>query len=362
MRLSWVLGLVRLGIETWLVEQIAPEVCRDERGRSVSVERSLNRRWFERVVEDFGLSDRAALVTPDGHSIAGASSEAVRDAAAAAELLVNISGNLTCEQLVSLPRRRAYLDLDPGYTHFWHAAGVLGPDLERHDAFLTVGLAIGRPACTIPTSGIRWRPVPPPVVLDEWPAADGGTAFTTVASWRGGYGRIEHEGRAYGQKAHEFRRFADVPRRIATPFEAALDIHRGDQADRNRLAAGGWRLVNPREVAGNPRDFRRYVEQSAAEFSPAQGIYVETASGWFGDRTTRYLASGKPAVVQETGFPSEIPRGEGLLPFRTFDEAVAGARAVLHDYDRHASAAREIAETLFASDVVLGAVLEDLIP
>jgi hypothetical protein len=40
--------------------------------------------------------------------------------------------------------------------------------------------------------------------------------------------------------------------------------------------------------------------KSSAEFSVAQGIYVDTESGWFSDRTVRYLASGKPALVQDT--------------------------------------------------------------
>jgi hypothetical protein len=284
--------------------------------------------------------------------------------AGGADLLINISGNLSWQPLLRAPRVRAYVDLDPGYTQFWHAAGALGGVLEQHDVFLTVALSIDRASCTIPTGDIEWRPVPPPVVLDEWPPVGDGAEgrFTTVASWRGGYGRVEHEGRTYGQKAHEFRRFATVARQAPATFEAALRIDPADRADAERLAANGWRLVDPRAAAGDPEAFRRYVHGSAAEFSPAQGVYVETRSGWFSDRTTRYLASGKPAVVQDTGLPAEIPRGEGLLSFRTLEEAVAGARAVLEDYDRHARGARRVAEEWFDSDVVLGALLEDILP
>jgi glycosyltransferase involved in cell wall biosynthesis len=89
---------------------------------------------------------------------------------------------------------------------------------------------------------------------------------------------------------------------------------------------------------------------------------VETGSGWFSDRTTRYLASGRPAVVQETGLPPDIAQGEGLLVFRTLEEAQAGARSVLEDYEKHASAARKIAEDLFDSDIVIGGLLEELVP
>ena len=54
-----------------------------------------------------------------------------------------------------------------------------------------------------------------------------------------------------------------------------------------------------------------------------------------------------------------MPVGEGLLAFRTLDEAAAGARAIADDYDRHARAARAIAEEYFDSDKVLAALLED---
>jgi hypothetical protein len=91
----------------------------------------------------------------------------------------------------------------------------------------------------------------------------------------------------------------------------------------------------------------------------AQGVYVATNSGWFSDRTTRYLASGKPALVQETGLSRTIPAGDGLLTFRNLDEAVAGVEAIAADYDHHARAARRIAEEQFDSDKVLTHLLED---
>ena len=81
-------------------------------------------------------------------------------------------------------------------------------------------------------------------------------------------------------------------------------------------------------MAGDPDAFRAYVQGSGAEFSVAQGIYVETSSGWFSDRTTRYLASGRPVLVQDTGFSRTLPVGEGLVAFRTLDEAVAGAAEI----------------------------------
>jgi len=362
-RLSWLLALRALGVETWFVEQIEPATCRDAAGAPAPPAASANVAWFERVTRRFGLAERAALIAGDGSVLHGPGSDALHDAAARADLLLNLSGNLAHEPLLRLPRRRAYLDLDPGYTQLWDRAGALGPALSRHEELLTVGLSIGADACRLPSDGRRWRPVPPPVPLDEWPAVAPAPAprFTTVASWRGGYGRVEQGGRLLGQKAHEFRRFARVPNGGRARFEAALDIHPADGADAARLVDGGWQLVDPRAVAGDPDAFRRYVQASLAEFSPAQGIYVETRCGWFGDRTTRYLASGRPAVVQATGLPAGLPCGEGLLTFRTPAEARAATAAVLADPDRHARAARRIAEEHFDGERVVGGLLADLV-
>jgi hypothetical protein len=200
-----------------------------------------------------------------------------------------------------------------------------------------------------------------PVLLDEWESMGACTVerFTTVAAWRGGYGRVERDGVVYGQKAHEFRKLVELPSRVDAKFEVALSIDPGDDADRHRLEEHGWRLVDPRSVTATPSDYRRYVQESSAELSPAQGIYVETGCGWVADRTACYLASGRPAIVQDTGLGTQFPIGEGLLTFRTLDEAVQAVERVRSDWAAHAAAARALAEEYFDSDWVLRAMLED---
>src|SRR5690606_32611144 len=101
----------------------------------------------------------------------------------------------------------------------------------------------------------------------------------------------------------------------------ALDIHPNEQSDLNLLADLGWRLVDARSTVPDPDSFRQYVQRSGAEFSVAQGVYVHTNSGWFSDRSVRYLASGKPVLVQDTDFSRNLPVGEGLIAFRTLEEA-----------------------------------------
>jgi hypothetical protein len=359
-RLSWALGLKALGFEVAFVEQIRHDCCVDASGRPSTFENSANLEYFRQVTEHFGLSDLATL-TCDYGPTHGLTPSELDDLVRSAVALVNITGHLTHPRLRQIPHR-IYIDLDPGYTQFWHAMGNPGPRLEGHNWYYTVGENIGRPGCSIPTCGIRWRPIRQPVVLEQWPASAPGEArpFSTIASWRGAYGRTQYAGTTYGLKAHEFRKFVELPRRVDQRFEIALDIDQADERDLVALRDHGWHIVEPAVVASGPVAFREYVQASGAEFSVAQGIYVETQCGWFSDRTVRYLASAKPALVQDTGFSRNYPLGEGLLAFRTMDEAVAGAERVARDYMNHCRAARAIAQEYFDSDRVLGQLVEEL--
>jgi hypothetical protein len=347
-RLSWARGFRQLGYDVFFLEQIDPPM---------NAPTAVN--YFGHVTESFGLAGRAALLDENGAPVAGTGESAVHAAAESAALLVNISGHLRHPELLRRFRRKAYVDIDPGYTQIWHEQKLV--DVGGHDVYFTIAANLGSPHCPIPTNGIDWKHVRQPVVLADWPAlpAPAGEArFTTVAAWRGSFGTVTHGGNTYGQKAHEFRKVIELPRRAPHRFEVALQIHDGDAKDRAALEANGWTIADPQAVAADPESFRRYVQNSAAEFSVAQGMYVQTNSGWFSDRSTRYLASGRPVLVQATG-PLGVPAGEGLVIFRTLDEAAAGADDIVADYSRHAAAARRIAEEYFDSDKVLTRFLAD---
>jgi hypothetical protein len=239
---------------------------------------------------------------------------------------------------------------------------ALADVIDGHDAFLTVGTNIGDAGCRIPTLGRTWQATLPPIVMEQWPVQDGpGRAITTVASWRGPFDPVEHEGTRYGLRAHEFRPLAGIAERVDWPVEVALDIDPTDAADRDRLAAGGWQLADPVAVAGTPDDYRGYVQTSTAELMVAKGIYVHTASGWFSDRSACYLASGRPVVAQDTGIGTHLPTGDGLLVFRTAAEAEAGIADVLAHYQHHRDAARALAEDHLDSDKILPALIDSVL-
>ena len=350
-RLSWIEGFRQLGHDVHFVEQIATGAPFDE---------GVHIAWFRDVTATFGLADRSTLICNDGQTIYGGTSAGLLSLASDAALLVNISGNLRWQPMMSRLRRKAYVDIDPGFTQLWHEQGIAR--IPVHDHYFTIAANLGRDICSIPTAGLSWKTTRQPVVLSQWPVvrATQPDRFTTIASWRGAFGPIEHGGRRLGVKAHEFRKVMSLPKKVKQQLELALSIDAGDDTDRRSLMDNGWRLVAPGEVAATPQAFRTYVQHSGGEFSAAQGMYVETHSGWFSDRTVRYLASGKPALVQETGFSDTLPSGKGLVSFRTESEAADGAAAIAADYAEHCAAARAIAERCFAHDVVLPRFLDDV--
>jgi hypothetical protein len=198
--------------------------------------------------------------------------------------------------------------------------------------------------------------------VESWPATElpSRGAFTSIATWRGPFGPLDFDGRRYGLRVHEFRRFMEVPARSGARFELALSIDAADERDRQVLLAAGWQIADPREAARDIAAYHGYVNRSAAEFGVARNMYVDTRGGWFSDRSACYLAAGRPVLAQDTGFGSALPVGDGLLAFSSLDEAVAGVEDIVAHTDRHAAAAREIAEAHLDAPKVVGALLAEL--
>jgi hypothetical protein len=307
------------------------------------------------------LDGGAALLARGSRDTLGLSFAALERFASEADLLINISGMLRDERLLEPIPRRLFLDLDPGFNQVWQETGEeMGIDLHTH--FATVGGAVGRDGCPIPTCGRSWIHTLPPVALEHWPLDDPAPrrdAFTSVGHWRS-YGSIEHGGIAYGQRAHSMRELFELPTLSAARFEIALGIHPDERSDLEALRANGWGLLDPVEVAGSPERYAEFVRGSKAELSIAKSGYVASRSGWFSDRSACYLASGRPVVAQETGFSDFLPTGEGLLVFSTGAEAVEMVAEVEKGLGRHSRAARALAEDRFDARTVLPKLLNEL--
>ena len=99
--------------------------------------------------------------------------------------------------------------------------------------------------------------------------------------------------------------------------------------------------------------------RSKAEFMVPKQMYVNTNSGLLSDRSVYYLASGRPVLAWDTGLKDLYPIGDGLLSFSNMEEAIQGVESIEHDYNRHAKAARAIAEEYFDSDKVLSQLVTE---
>src|SRR5262249_54138001 len=187
-----------------------------------------------------------------------------------------------------------------------------------------------------------------PITLDDWrTAAAPSDRFTTVMTWQ-----IESFTDVGGNKDQEFIKFIDLPSRTAQHFELAIN---GPQA---LLRGHGWGTVDAMAVSRTLWAYREFIQRSKAEFGVAKHTYVRTRSGWFSDRTECYLAAGRPALVQDTGWTAHLPSGDGLIGFNGLEEAVAGIERINSDYDRHRQSALEIAAEHFDARVVLSRLLE----
>lgn len=364
--LAYVDGFRRLGHAVFYLEDTG-QWFYDPAAQTFTDDVAYNVRFLADGLRLVGAGDVAWSVrAPDGRHH-GADAAAVRRACDAADLFLNVSGCCWLRDEYRGARCKAYLDSDPGYTQAKLLAAQNGTASEdelysvawirAHDRFFTFAENIGAPDCRIPACGLEWAPTRQPIVVDRWPFTytPGAPHFTTVMSWKTDVSRPQIDGTRYGGKDVEFRRFLDLPRRTGASLEIALS----GAAPADELRDRGWRLADAGAASGTMEAYRRYLQASRGEWSAAKNVYVALRSGWFSCRSAAYLALGKPAVVQDTGWSARYPTGAGLFAFSTVDEAAAALDAVNADYRRHCEAARALAEREFRAETVLARLLRD---
>jgi hypothetical protein len=356
--LQYILGLRELGHEVYLIEPIASKTLRPAGGALAD---SKNARYFNQVVGDFDLASHSAMLISGAQHTCGLSYRQLEKIARHTDVLINISGMLTDQNLLKSIPIRVYLDLDPAFNQLWHCVEGVDMRFAGHTHFVTIGTDIGETGCSVPTCNLRWLKTLQPVVLHYWKPAGRPTydAFTTVGNWRG-YGSIEHQGVLYGQKAHSLRQFFDLPALTGENFVLALSIHPDETKDLAALAKNGWQLVDPSKLACSPAAYQKFIQESKGEFGIAKAGYAVSRCGWFSDRSACYLASGRPVIAQETGFSRHLPTGKGLFAFSRREDVVHATQEVRADYPKHAARARAIAEEYFDSAKVLPRLLEQI--
>jgi hypothetical protein len=355
--LQYVLGLHRMGHDVTFAEDSDDyESCYDPSTDTLGTDPSFGLEFAADAFDRLGLGDRWAYYDQHGRRWRGPLGGDAPARLGAADVLLDVSG-------VNPPRPwwdtvpvRVLIDTDPVFTQLRHLGdGHASAPPDAHTHFFTYAENVGRGA-KLPDDGLPWRPTRQPVVLDAWPVAeaDPGGAWTTLMQWDS-YAERHHEGVAYGMKSRSFDGYLDLPSRV--PGER-LELAVGAPPETRELLRGhGWRVLDPLETAPDPWTYQRFLRASKGEFSVAKHGYVVSRSGWFSERTAGYLASGRPAVVQDTGFSSWLPCGDGVVAVTDADEAVAAIAAVGADYGRHCRAARELVAEHFGHERVLAALL-----
>jgi hypothetical protein len=354
--LMYLLGLRGLGHNVWYLEDtgqcnydpVQNTLCRDPRY-------ALD--FIHSCLSPHDLGDRWCYVDFRG-GYHGQPREAWRRVCADADLFLNLSGGCWFwrDEYARIPHS-AFIDSDPAFTQLDIARKGPGHAafFSRFDALFTFGRNIGTPACPVPTAPLHWEHTWQPIFMDEW-MPDGKPPrpfFTTVMTWK-----IRKFRELGGNKDREFQKVLHMPSLRVPGQESQWELELAVNGPQDLLRAHGWLCRDAFSVSHSLDAYRDYIRSSLGEFSVAKHSYVTTNSGWFSDRTECYLAAGRPAVVQDTGFSEHLPTGEGLFAYHAADEALAGLEAVAADYPRHSRAAREIALAHFAAEVVLSPLLE----
>jgi hypothetical protein len=327
------------------------------------------------VMAAFGLAERWAYRDEASGQCFGLSEERVREVCRSADLFVNVScATVLRDEYRAIPTR-ALIDTDPMFTQIQYAtaasftsgeSGMRGL-VDGHTHHFTFGENVGADDCRMPSCGVRWRPTRQPICLAHWPPtalpSDPRAAYTTLMNWTAAPPLV-YDGERWGQKDSEFRRLIDVARLAdgvaQRPLALAVGQTLGAPFPADEAERAGWQVLDPQQVAADWRRYRRFIQQSWGEFSVAKQTYVKARTGWFSCRSACYLATGRPVIVQDTGWSRYVPNGVGLLAFDDAASALAALAEVAADPAKHARAARVIAEQCFESDRVLSALLREI--
>ena len=356
--LQYLVGLDRLGPEVWYVEKAArPNDWFDPTRDAMGDDPGYGARTVGALLARFGFGERWHLVDLAGRSL-GAPRHRIVDAFDGA-LFLDMGGDASWLEEASRSGLRVLIDSEPGFTQMRMASRLeAGDTLPQYDFHYTPGRNIGTGKSSAPTAGRDWRPIHDPVVpgLFECCAANPAAPFTTVMSWQSMRPRV-YQGRTYGNKDVEFERFEGLPRLTSVPLELAVS---GRDVPWDRLARGGWRVRNANEISTSFESYAAYIRRARGEFTVAKHCFVATNCAWFGDRAAVFLASGRPVVMQDTGWSEHLPTGEGLFAVHDPEEAALALEEIERDYARHSRRAREIAEEHLAAERVFAGLLDEL--
>ncbi len=247
--LQFVKGFASLGCEVTYLEDTG-QWAYDPRRATFSEDGEANARYLHDVMSRVpGMQESFAFRDARG-TLYGLAEHEVERRCRAADLFLNVSDSCWLREGYRGARVTACYDSDPLYTQTaWLAAD--GGDRSNgrepgwyriYDVFFTMAENVTDPACEVPRCGLEWKTTRQPITLADWPVRIDPALerFTTVMSWKTKPALPVVNGRVYGGKDVEFRRFSDLPRRVRAPLEIAVS----GPAPREEMVAAGWRIVD----------------------------------------------------------------------------------------------------------------------
>jgi hypothetical protein len=352
--LGWLVGLQRLGHEVHYVERAGwKDACFDPETWESSDDCSYGARFIRATLTPHGLQDRWSYQDLSGRYL-GMSEADLGRAFSQADCYVALWTEWH-ERAETVPVR-VFFDAEPGLNQIRMELGQLDAD-RAFDRYYTVGLNVGTKRSSAPTAGRSWQTMPSTVLVSDFPHAPpvADAAYVSIMNWQS-HRNIEYNGVTYGQKDIEFAKFTSLPRLVSAPFELSV----AGPAPRDELEANGWNLIAPYEPTKSIASYKAFLAGSRGYFGVAKNVFVATNSGWLGTDAAYSLASGRPVILQDTGFGDHLPTGEGLFAVRDATEAAMAIAEVERDYSRHSAAARAIATEYLDTSVVLPRFLDEL--
>ena len=362
--IHYIVGLQRLGHDVYFIEDSARLPYNPETFE-VNDDFDYASRLLDRLSKEFDFKNRWAYCARylENTPTAGLPLKKIRELYREADAILNVCGAQEFNDDLLTSDRILYVESDPGVEQIKIDNGVKSTIdyLRRHHALFTFGENVGTKRFPVPTHGFKWLPTRQPVVTDLWKTsrpAKHTAVFTSVANWStSGLKDITWRGEKYlWSKSREFVRFVAAPKRAGETFELATDIK--EKTMRAKFVKNDWRFRSPHDLSADYWLYRDYVQGSKGEFSVAKDQYVRLNTGWFSDRSACYLASGRPVIVQETGFTGHYGGNAGLLAFESLGEIADAVDAINADYKKHSRAARELARDVFEAEKVLKSLLD----
>lgn len=356
---QYIYGLKKLGHEVLFIED-SDDYPGFHNYSSIETAKYSGFAFIETLFQKYGLKDKWAYFDSLSGDWYGVSKSKVMEFCSTAHIVINISAvNPVREWWANIPVR-VFLDTDCVFTQIRMLQEQPLMDLAKsHTCHFTLGENVGQDDCKVPTAGFTWKTTRQPVVLDLWknqpPNPKG--PWTTIMHWDS-YKVVEYNDEKFGMKSAAFEEFFTLPGLVPDErFEMGIKC---DEKIAARLNGYGWNVIDPLQPTKTPWTYQGFIGSSKGEWSVAKHGFVYSKCGYLSERSLNYMASGRPVVIQDTGFSKFFPTGDGLLAFSNLDEASTCISLVNENYSFHCHRAREIVEECAASDAVLTKFLKDI--